>query len=406
MPNDGLRVAPGPTDADQLRARLGAIDPAAGAAPAAIRIVRAPGRINLIGEHTDYNDGFVLPAAIDLETRIAFVPSGDGRVTLVADGEAAPASFDLAAIGARTGRWPDYVAGTAWALAEAGVAMRGLSGLIASTLPREAGLSSSAALELASAWALADGAAPPLDGLALARACQRAENQYVGVQCGLMDQFAVACGVAGAALLLDCRSLEFRPVPLPEDRLALVVCHTGSRRRLGTSAYNDRRRQCAEAVATVARHRPGVAALRDLAVADLPWLATVLDELGLRRARHVITENDRVLAAVAALAAGDDEQLGELFAASHASLRDDYEVSSPELDLLVAIATAVPGVVAARMTGGGFGGCTVNLVRPEAVEQLVATIQRDYPPRAGLEPMVIPVRAARGAGPVSPAGPG
>ncbi|MBI3750856.1 MAG: galactokinase [Chloroflexi bacterium] len=366
--------------------------------PAAVRVVRAPGRINLIGEHTDYNDGFVLPAAIDLETRIAFVPTTDRRVGLAAEGEATAASIDLDAIGTRAGAWADYIAGTAWALAAAGVPTRGLTGLVTSTLPREAGLSSSAALELAAAWALADGDAPPLDGLALARACQRAENDYVGVQCGLMDQFAVSCGVAGAALLLDCRSLAFRPVPLPEERLALVVCHTGARRRLGASAYNDRRRQCAEAVAAVARHRRDVASLRDLGVADLPWLATILDEVGLRRARHVITENDRVLATVAALAAGEDERVGELFAASHASLRDDFEVSSRELDLLVAIATATPGVGAARMTGGGFGGCTVNLVRPDAVERLASAVLRDYPARTGLQPAVMAVRAADGAG--------
>ena len=384
-------------------ARLIVLDPAAGADPGAVRVVRAPGRINLIGEHTDYNDGFVLPAAIDLETRIAFAPTRDGRVTLSADAEATTASIDLAAIGPRAGAWADYVAGTAWALAGAGVPTRGLTGVVASTLPREAGLSSSAALELGSAWALADGDAPLLDALALARVCQRAENEYVGVQCGLMDQFAVSCGVAGAAMLLDCRSLEFRPVPLPEERLTLVVCHTGSRRRLGASAYNDRRRQCTEAVTTVARHRPGVASLRDLTVADLPWLGTVLDEQGIRRARHVITENERVLATVAALAGGDDERLGELFAASHASLRDDYEVSSPELDFLVATATATPGVVAARMTGGGFGGCTVNLVRSDAVERLAAAVAHDYPRRTGLQPAVMAVRAATGAGAVSPA---
>jgi galactokinase len=273
---------------------------------------------------------------------------------------------------------------------------------VASTLPREAGLSSSAALELAVARALITDDASRPDGLALARICQRAENEFVGVQCGLMDQFAVACGVAGAALLLDCRSLAFRAVSLPEARLTLVVCHTGSRRRLGASAYNDRRRQCEAVVATIARHRPDVTLLRDVTSGDLPWLASILDDEGLRRSRHVITENERVMAAVDALEAGDDDRLGPLFAASHASLRDDYEVSSPELDLLVAIATATPGVVAARMTGGGFGGCTVNLVRPDAVDRLADAVRRDYPAATGLRPAVMAVRAADGAGFVSP----
>jgi galactokinase len=189
-------------------------------------------------------------------------------------------------------------------------------------------------------------------------------------------------------------------VALPEERLSLVVCHAGARRRLGASAYNDRRRQCATAVASIARHRPEVASQRDLVPADLPWLASVLDDTSLRRVRHVITENDRVLAAVMALEDGDDDRLGQLFAASHASLRDDYEVSSPELDLLVAIATTTSGVVAARMTGGGFGGCTVNLVRPDAIERLAAAVERDYASRTGLQPRVIAVRAARGAGPI------
>jgi galactokinase len=242
-------------------------------------------------------------------------------------------------------------------------------------------------------------APPALSSLDLARACQQAENDYVGVQCGLMDQFAVACGQSGAAMLLDCRSLEYRPVPLPRD-LALVVCHSGSRRRLGTSAYNARRQSCEESVAAIAALRPEVRSLRDLGTGDLDWLAGVVDEAHFRRSRHVVTENARVEATVAALEAGDHDGLGRAFAESHASLRDDYEVSSAELDLLVGVAKRTPGVVAARMTGAGFGGCTVNLVRPEAVDQLREAVEREYRAATALEPSVMVVEAVAGAGPL------
>ena len=367
--------------------------------PQEARLVRAPGRVNLIGEHTDYNAGLVLPVAIGLETWIAFFPTDDRSVRLQTDGKGETAAFDLDAIGPRRGSWIDYVAGTAWALHQIGVPVRGLLGVVAADLPREAGLSSSASLELASAWALAADARPALSGLDLARACQGAENDYVGVQCGLMDQFAVACGQPGAAMLLDCRSLDYRAVPLPRD-LALVVCHTGSRRRLGASAYNARRRMCEESVAAVAALRPEVRSLRDLGAGDLDWLAGVVEEEHFRRCRHVITENARVEATVAALEGGDYDALGRAFAESHASLRDDYEVSSSELDLLVQIATGTSGVIAARMTGAGFGGCTINLVRPEAVDRLRSAVAHEYRPASGLEPSVLVVAAVAGAGEV------
>jgi galactokinase len=385
-------------DPERLVARLADL---AGPAlrPEAARIVRAPGRVNLIGEHTDYNAGLVLPVAIGLETWIAFVPTDDRTVLLRTDGDGEPAAFELDAIGPRRGSWIDYVAGTAWALAQAAVPTHGLLGIVAADLPREAGLSSSASLELAAAWALSDAAPPRLSDLGLARACQQAENDYVGVQCGLMDQFAVACGQPGAAMLLDCRSLEYRPVPLPED-LGLVVCHSGSRRRLGTSAYNARREMCEQSVAAVVALRPDVRSLRDLRTSDLDWLAGLVDEAHLRCCRHVITENARVEATVAALEAGDHDALARAFAESHASLRDDYMVSSPELDLLVDVATRTPGVVAARMTGAGFGGCTVNLVRPEAIGQLREAVEREYRAATGLEPAVMVVEAVAGASPV------
>jgi galactokinase len=362
---------------------------------ASIRVVHAPGRVNLIGDHTDYNDGFVLPAAIDLGITIAFAPTDDRRVRItLADGERG--DVDLDAIGDRRDAWIDYVAGTAWAMVEAGLRVRGLEGRLASDLPPGAGLSSSAALEMAAAWALSGGDPPTPDPMSMARIAQRAENEYVGVRCGLMDQFASACGVEDRALLLDCRSLEHRPVALPPGT-RLVICHSGMARGLADSAYNQRRAECGRAVAALRTLDPSVRSLRDVTLELLEAGRGRLDDVARRRARHVVTENARVIQATAALEAGDLDAVGAAFAASHASLRDDYEVSSDALDALVDIARAVPGVVGARLTGAGFGGCTVNLVRDEAVEPLRAAVEAEYPARTGRTPMVLEVRAAAGA---------
>jgi galactokinase len=360
-------------------------------------IVRAPGRVNLIGEHTDYNQGLVLPAAIDLEVRIArrHRPDRHVRIALAATGEVG--AFDLDRIGRPTGGWLDYVAGTALEMTKAGLPTLGFDGVLASTVPQASGLSSSAALELAAAWALSPASGPGADPLTLARVAQRAENEYVGVQCGLMDQFASASGVAGAAVLLDCRSLEHRAVPIPAD-LVLVVAHTGMPRTLGTSEYNTRRADCERAVAILAGVEPGVRSLRDVDRAMLARYADRLDPVALRRAEHVVNENDRVTATEAALDSGDLDSLGRLFAASHASLRDLFEVSSPELDALVAVALEVPGVVASRMTGAGFGGCTVSLVRRGAVADVDERIRRGYPVRTGRTARAWAVRAVVGAG--------
>ncbi len=381
-----------------MRAALAAAEPLAAANPWAIRIVRAPGRVNLIGEHTDYNLGFVLPAAIDLEIRIAFVPTADRRVELVSGATGERSGFDLDAIGPRRGAWIDYPAGTAWALTEAGVPMRGLRGIIASSLPTASGLSSSAALELAAAWALTEAPGGGLEPLDLARICQRAENAYVGVNCGLMDQFASACGVEGDAVLLDCRSLDFQPIALPLATHTLVVVHTGSTRSLTTSQYNVRRAQCEAAAAALGAEDPAVRSLRDVTPAMLPRIRDLVGDDAFRRSRHVVTENGRVEETILALAAGDLAAVGRLWAASHASLRDDFEVVSPELDALVEIATAVPGVVAARMTGAGFGGCTINLAERGAVSALARRVMADYPARTGLTPRVYAVDAVAGAG--------
>ena len=382
---------------EALRDALIECEPAAAGRRSDIRVVRAPGRVNLIGEHTDYNEGFVLPAAIDLEIRMAYLPTSDRRVELVRLDVGDRDGFDLDSARPKGGTWLDYVAGTAWALGEAGLPCTGLRGVIASRLPPNAGLSSSAAIELAAAWALLDDAALGTDRFALARLCQRAENVYVGVQCGLMDQFAASCGVAGSAVLLDCRSHEWRAILMPPD-VELVVCHTGSPRRLDGSGYNLRRRQCEAAAAVIAAEDPAVRSLRDVTPAMLADAGDRLDPVTRRRAEHVVSENARVLATVEALAADDLATVGRLFAESHASLRDLFEVSSPELDAMVGIATGVPGVIAARMTGAGFGGCTVNLVRPEAVDALRAAVDERYQAMTGLLPRVFAVDAVEGAG--------
>jgi galactokinase len=362
----------------------------------AIRVVRAPGRVNLIGEHTDYNLGFVLPAAIDREIRIAVVPTDDRRVDLTQIDTGDRLTFELDVERPKDRTWIDYVAGVAWALTASGRRPRGIRGVIASNLPAGAGLSSSAAIELASAWALLGEAASKIDPLELARTCQRAENEYVGVRSGLMDQFSVACGVGGSALLLDCRSLEWRAVPLPAD-VALVVIDTGVARNLGASAYNERRVECEAAVEGLKVVDPAIESLRDVSPAFLASNVSLIDPVVARRARHVVEENQRVLDVVDALAAGDMAAVGAAFAASHASLRDLYEVSSPELDALVEIATGVDGVLAARMTGAGFGGCTVNLIRPESASDLERAIGQAYPPRTGRHATLMPVIAAQGA---------
>jgi len=359
--------------------------------------VRAPGRVNLIGEHTDYNGGFVLPLAIDLDVRIALTPRPDRRVRLTRADTGGSVDLDLDQLPGPGDAWHDYVAGTAWALQDAGQPTFGFDGLLVTTLPIGSGLSSSAALEIVTAWALSGPAGPAIEPLGLARLAQRAENVHVGVMCGLMDQFASACGVAGHALLLDCRSTEWRAVPLPPD-LALVVIHSGVSHAHGDNEYNARRAACERVVAAIAVERPDISLLRDVDLATLEEARDRLEGRDLERARHVITENARVLDAVVALERGDHAALGELMAGSQASMRDDYEISCPEIDALVDITVAAPGVVGSRMTGGGFGGCTVTLVAPEAVDTLRERVEHEYPARTGLVPRIWTLRAVDGAG--------
>ena len=384
-------------DPDALSERLREVSPEAAARPRDVRVVHAPGRVNLIGEHTDYNEGFVLPVAIERGIAIALVATDDGvaRLTLAENGETR--EFAAAAPGPRQNGWIDYVAGMGWALAGAGLPVTGFRGVLASDLPQGAGLSSSAALEVVSAWALSGGDRPAVDPMDLVHLVQRCENGYIGLNNGIMDQFASIFGEPGRALLLDCRTLEHRAIRLVGDDLALVACHSGSPRRLEASAYNERRAQCDAAVAAIAALEPGVKALRDVTPAMLDAVRDRLDPIAVRRAQHVVDEDERVTAAIAAFEAGDLAEVGRLFYASHASLRDLYDVSSPELDALVEIARATPGVIGARLTGAGFGGCTINLVHRDAVPRLREAVLRDYPVRTGLTPRVFEVEASRGA---------
>ena len=372
-------------DTGRLRGELRAREPGG-----EIRIVRAPGRVNLIGEHTDYNGGWVLPCAIDLEIAIAFVQTDDRRVELTRLDSGERSAFDLAAIPAARGDWIDHVAGTAWSLTAAGAEVRGLRGVLATTLPISAGLSSSAALEVAAAWALCPTPPPPLE---LARIAQRVENEYLGLRSGLMDQLAITMARRDAALLIDCRSLDWRPVWLPLERYVIVVCDSGVPRRLADSRYNERRAEC-EAVAAALE----LESLREATTAMLARLRGRFDPVALRRAEHVVAENKRVLDCAAAFERGDLGTVGRLFAASQASLRDLFEVSSPELDALVEIASGCPGVAATRMTGAGFGGCTVNLVERGARSAFADTVLREYEARIGLRGRVFEVEPADAAG--------
>ena len=353
-------------------------------------IARAPGRVNLIGEHTDYNDGFVLPAAIERETRIAAAPRGDGRVRLIALDLGRETIFSLADIRrSREEPWSNYVRGVAAGLSEAGYALVGFDGLMQGNVPIGAGLSSSAAVEMAAlqAFSAVGGFAVPPDRAA--RIGQKAEHTYVGTNCGLMDQLASALGRPDHVLLIDCRDLSFRPVPVPAGA-AILIADTAVRRQLAASAYNERRAQCEAAARAL-----GVPALRD---ATLEMLARVdLPDVVARRARHVIAEDERVLATVAALQDGDLHKVGALMDASHASLRDLYEVSSVELDVMVELLRAQPGCYGARLTGAGFGGCAVALMDAGAVEAAIPAVAEAYRARTGLTPALYVTRAAAGA---------
>jgi galactokinase len=354
-------------------------------------VVRAPGRVNLIGEHTDYNDGFVLPMAIDRAVWIALSPRADLRVRVHSLDFLRAIEFDLEALERGGPGWGEYLKAVAWSLQAAGHSLRGWDGIIAGDVPRGAGLSSSAALELAAARAFAAASSLAWDPPAMARLAQRAENEWVGVACGIMDQLTSACGQADRALLIDCRSLEIEPVPLPPAASVLVL-DTGTRRGLVTSAYNQRRQECRQGAEAF-----GLTSLRDLTAEAFARREAPVEDTIRRRVRHVLTENARTLEASQALRAADVESVGRLMLASHASLRDDYDVSSPALDAMVEIAAAQAGCWGARMTGAGFGGCAVALVEREAAAEVGGCIAAEYQRRTAHVPAVHVCRAAEGA---------
>ncbi len=365
----------------------------------------APGRVNILGEHVDYNDGLVMPAAIDRATYIAFAPA-DGkpyRSTLVAADFAEEFSFTTEGISSKADaegfpltEWARDPVGMAWALTDVGLCVQAIDAVFASDVPSGAGLSSSASVEMAFAvaWQTLGGwTLPPLQ---LALLGQKAENQYVGVNCGIMDQFASACGVKDKLMLLDCRSLEWRPIPLPEG-IAIVIADTSVRRKLTQGEYNQRRQACEKAVKRLSKKLPGIKALRDVRVEDFNRLSSRLPQEIEKRARHVIEEMERTTRAFPLLEQGNMTEFGQIMNKGHLSLRDLYEVSIPELDIMVDIAQGLPGCYCARLTGAGFGGCTVNLVDQAAAQAFADNLAKLYQAKTHLKPELYICKASEGA---------
>ncbi len=361
--------------------------------------VRAPGRVNLIGEHTDYSEGLVLPCAIDRDTLVLAAQRRDRVVHAVSLEQSAPARFVLEAK-LRAGDWSDYVQGAAVALMEQGHALVGVELLITSRVPLGSGLSSSAALGVAAALALSRCAGLELPLRTIAEAAHAGENGFVGVGCGILDPFASALGQRDYALRIDCRDRSIVPVALGAGRVALLIAHSGVTRRLSSGGYLERVAECRaafDAARAAGLAPPPARTLRDLSAAQLPALAPALDPLLLRRARHVIRENQRVDAFCSALRAGDLATAGALLREGMASLREDFEVSIPELDELCALGDAAPGCYGSRLTGAGFGGCTLHLVAPEAAESVAREIRAGFARSFGREPTLFCVRPADGA---------
>ena len=338
--------------------------------------VRSPGRVNLMGDHTDYNDGFVLPVAIDRDTHVTFRWRSDTEVHLVSE-DGGSARFDLTTVSHGEPAWAEYVRGVAWAMNATGP---GWEAAIATDVPIGAGLSSSASLEIAVGMLLDHGPDAPLSRTDLALAAQKAENDWVGMSCGIMDQLSVAAARSGHAMLLDCRDLSIEHIQVPHD-LAFVVLDTGTRRQLTDSAYNERRETCERAAREL-----GVASLRDVSLDQLPSALEQLDRTAAKRVRHVVTENARVLAMAEALRTDDRQTVGRVMLASHESLRDDFESSTPELDTMVGIAAAIGGCHGARVTGAGFGGAAVASVDRDGVDAFVPRVVLEYHEATGIEP--------------------
>ncbi len=365
------------------------------------RIFRAPGRVNLIGEHTDYNDGFVMPAAVGFSTYVAIAARPDRRLVIHSEEFPTNFEFDLDHLPEkRTGAWCDYILGVTSILQQRGVKLPGANVLVHGEVPIGAGLSSSAAVEVASALAFMSLNATQLPLPEVAKLCRQAENSFVGARVGIMDQFVSCMGRAGHAFLLDCRFLEFQFVPIPEG-IRLVVCNTMVKHDLATGAYNTRREECEEGVRYFVRWDPAIKALRDVPLDLLDLHASDLPATVAKRCTHVIRENRRTLDAGGALTDGDLPRVGKLMRESHDSLRDLYEVSCRELDIMVDAAAGLPGFIGGRMTGGGFGGCTVNLVREENSETFAKQIAERYQQATGIHPQIYLCSAENGAGEVS-----
>ncbi len=360
------------------------------------QIFSAPGRVNLIGEHTDYNEGFVLPFAIDKRTFVGCKSRDDGGITVHSRTIDQSATIRPGDAGSEKG-WSLYVKGMAEVLRRRGTAIKGADLLIDSDIPFGAGLSSSAALEVSVGLALASIGGNRIDMVDLAFAGQEVEHEYIGVRSGIMDQFTSALAAADQALLIDCRSMAFEKIPMELGDLALVVCDSKVEHELADTEYNKRRAECEEGVEILKSRFPAIRSLRDVSLADLDKAAELLPEVIRRRCRHVLTENDRTLKTAAALRIGDFEQIGGLMYRSHESLRSDYEVSCAELELLVNIARDFDGVIGARMTGGGFGGCTINLLEKERTESFKSYITDKYQEGTGRETDVFSVVPSAGA---------
>jgi galactokinase len=362
---------------------------------------RAPGRVNLIGEHTDYNDGFVMPAAIEFYSYAAIGERADHTLSVYSEQFHQSVEFSIAHLaGPPRKHWSDYVRGVAAVLRDEGYPLRGANLVIDGQVPIGSGLSSSAAIEVTTALALTSLGGVTIPLLEVARLCQRAENTYTGARCGIMDQFVSCFGKQDHALMLDCRSLEATYLQMSPN-VCLVICNTMVRHELATGEYNERRASCERVVETIAKFRPEVRALRDLTLEDLEHYQNQISSVDFRRCRHVITENDRVKDAKAALESADLARFGELMYLSHDSLDQDYEVTCRELNIMVKLAREFEGVYGARMTGGGFGGCTITLVESKVVPEFQATVAREYEKLTGLSPQIVVSAAAAGASEVA-----
>jgi galactokinase len=361
------------------------------------RIFRAPGRVNLIGEHTDYNEGFVMPAAVEFSSLVAISPRPDRKLVIESNQFPGDLEFDVDRLPAqRTSTWRDYVLGVALVLRQHGSDLQGANLLVHGNVPIGSGLSSSASIEVASALAFISLDSKRFSLPEIAKLCRQAENEYVGARVGIMDQFVSCMGKAGHALLLDCRSLEFQFAHIPAG-IELVVCNTMVKHDLATGAYNQRRAECEEGVRYFAKADPAIRALRDVSSEMLERIGGELPPTIRKRCTHVIRENQRTLDAARALAEGDLARMGSLMRESHESLRDLYQVSCRELDAMVDAAQGLPGFIGGRMTGGGFGGCTVNLVREENATDFAAQIAQRYRQATGINPQIYPCHAANGA---------